>query len=82
MEQSIVKPFPKPLFPKPPRPNPNPVQLSSKPKVVPRGLELTLKSSPTQPLKTFKHEGGVPQQNSGSREDKLRAGRTKCRSPM
>ena len=35
---------PKPLFPIPPRRNPNPVQPSSKHKLVPKELGLTLKS--------------------------------------
>ena len=57
-----------PLVPKPPRPNTNPVQPSSKPKLTQRGLGLTLKfcRPPTthhRPI-TFKNEGGVPQKRS------------------
>ena len=44
-------------IPKPPRPNPNPVQPSAKRKLVPKGLGLTLKSLGHHQL-TFKHEGG------------------------
>ena len=40
----LSSPGPRPLFPKPPRPSPNQVQPSSKPKLVPKGLGLTLKS--------------------------------------
>ena len=60
----LSSPVPKPLVPKPSRPIPNPVQLSPKAQLVPRGLGLTLKSygpptHPTTPPPTFKHEGGL-----------------------
>ena len=63
----IVKPCPQNLIPRTPSPNPNQVQLSSNTQLRPRGLRLTLKSCrppppPTNPI-TFKHEGGVSQQN-------------------
>ena len=55
--------------PKPPRPLPNQVQPSSKPKLVSSGLGLTLKSCrPPPPPTTFKHLGGVPQKVSKSKK--------------
>ena len=69
--QALV-PNPKPSSPQSPQTHPNLVQPSSKPKLTQRGLGLTLKSCrpPThhhQPPITFKHEGGVSQKSSESK---------------
>ena len=75
----LSSPVSKPLVPKPPGPNPNPVKPSSKTELVPRELELTLKSlpfgpthcrlltPPTPPI-TFKHEGRVPKKTQKGRK--------------
>ena len=49
LELQLQSPGPKPLVPMPHRPNPNPVQPNSKPKLVPRGLGLTLNHGGNQP---------------------------------
>ena len=48
----LSSPGPKPLVLNPPRLNPNPVQPSSKPKLIPR-LRLTLKSGRQERLKLY-----------------------------
>ena len=60
MSGFLSSPVPKPLDPEPPRSNPNPVQPSAKPKLVPMRADTKITGAthptPHTPLITFKHQ--------------------------